>query len=65
MKLSLFEILQASSSDHNSPNILIPVSLSDLHQLVVDTIEATRERLLRLKPKTRCMDLRKSVKFAS
>lgn len=48
MKLSLFEILQASSSDHDSPNILIPVSLSDLHQLVVDTIEATRERLLPL-----------------
>lgn len=46
MKLSLFEILQAYTADPASPNILLTVSLTDLHQLVVDTIEATRERLL-------------------
>ena len=46
MKLSLYDLLQVSSSDHDSPNILLTVHLSDLHQLVVDTIEATRERLL-------------------
>ncbi len=44
--VNLYSLLQASLSDSNSPNILIPVSIADLHQLVVDTIEATRERLL-------------------
>lgn len=44
--MNLYNLLQASLSAPNSPNILIPVSLADLHQLVVDTIEATRERLL-------------------
>ncbi len=48
MKLSLFEILQAYTTDPGSPNILLTVSLTDLHQLVVDTIDATRERLLPL-----------------
>ena len=48
MKLNLFDILQASMSDPDSPNILLTVHLSDLHQLVVDTIEATRERILPL-----------------
>lgn len=48
MKLSLFEILQAYTTDPDSPNILLTVSLTDLHQLVVDTIDATRERLLPL-----------------
>ena len=46
MKLSLFEILQAYTADPDSPKILLSVHLSDLQQLVVDTIEATRERLL-------------------
>lgn len=46
MKLNLFDLLQASTSDPDSPNILLTVSLADLHQLVVDTIESTRERLL-------------------
>jgi len=46
MKLNLFDLLQASALDPDSPDILLNVRLSDLHQLVVDTIEATRERLL-------------------
>lgn len=46
--MNLYNLLQASLSDPNSPNILITVSLSDLHQLVVDTIDATRDRLLPL-----------------
>ena len=46
MKLNLFDLLQALMSDPDSPNILLTVHLSDLHQLVVDTIEATRERIL-------------------
>ena len=46
MKLNLFDLLQVSMSDPDSPNILLTVHLSDLHQLVVDTIEATRERIL-------------------
>ncbi len=36
MKLNLFDLLQASMSDPDSPNILLTVHLSDLHQLVVD-----------------------------
>ena len=43
--MNLYNLLQASLSDPNSPNILLTVSLSDLHQLVVDTIDATRDRL--------------------
>ena len=46
--MNLYSLLQASLSDPNSPNILLTVSLSDLHQLVVDTIDATRDRLLPL-----------------
>lgn len=46
MKASLYDLLQVSMSDPESPNILLTVRLSDLHQLMVDTIEATRERLL-------------------
>ena len=47
-KVNLYNLLQASLSDSNSPSILLTVSLADLHQLVVDTIDATRERLLPL-----------------
>ena len=46
--MNLYHLLQASLSDSNSPSILLTVSLADLHQLVVDTIDATRERLLPL-----------------
>lgn len=46
--MNLYNLLQASLSDPNSPSILLTVSLADLHQLVVDTIDATRERLLPL-----------------
>jgi len=46
MKASLYDLLQVSLSDPDSPNILLTVHLSDLHQLMVDTIGATRERLL-------------------
>ena len=44
--MNLYNLLQASLSDPNSPNILLTVTLADLHQLVVDTIDATRDRLL-------------------
>ena len=46
MKLNLYFLLQASASDPISPNLLLNVILADLHQLVVDTIDATRERVL-------------------
>ena len=46
MKLNLYSLLQASATDPVSPNILLNVTLADLHQLVVDTIDATREKLL-------------------
>lgn len=46
--VNLYNLLKASLSDSNSPNILLTVSLADLHQLMVDTIDATRERLLPL-----------------
>lgn len=46
--VNLYNLLQASLSDPNSPSIHLTVSLADLHQLVVDTIDATRERLLPL-----------------
>lgn len=46
--MNLYNLLQTSLSAPNSPNILLTVSLSDLHQLVVDTIDATRDRLLPL-----------------
>lgn len=47
-QVNLYNLLQASLSDPNSPSILLTVSLADLHQLMVDTIDATRERLLPL-----------------
>ena len=47
-QVNLYNLLKASLSDSNSPNILLTVSLADLHQLMVDTIDATRERLLPL-----------------
>ena len=47
-QVNLYNLLQASLSDSNSPSILLTVSLADLHQLVVDTSDATRERLLPL-----------------
>lgn len=47
-QVNLYNLLQASLSDPNSPSILLTVSPADLHQLVVDTIDATRERLLPL-----------------
>lgn len=47
-QVNLYNLLQASLSDPNSPSILLTVSFADLHQLVVDTIDATRERLLPL-----------------
>lgn len=46
--MNLYNLLKASLSDSNSPNILLTVSLADLHQLMVDTIDATRERPLPL-----------------
>ena len=46
--VNLYNLNQASLSDSNSPSILLTVSLADLHQLVVDTIDATLERLLPL-----------------
>ena len=48
MPVNLYNLIKASLSDSNSPNILPTVSLADLHQLMVDTIDATRERLLPL-----------------
>lgn len=46
--MNLYSLLQASATDPVSPNILLNVTLADLHQLVVDTIDATRDRLLPL-----------------
>lgn len=46
--MNLYTLLQATLSDPDSPNIVLNVTLADLHQLVVDTIDATRERLLPL-----------------
>lgn len=46
--VNLYNLIKASLSDSNSPNILLTVSLADLHQLMVDTVDATRERLLPL-----------------
>ena len=44
--MNVYSLLQASATDPVSPNILLNVTLADLHQLVVDTIDATREKLL-------------------
>ena len=46
--MKLYSLLESLDSGPNAPNILIHVSLADLRQLVVDTIDATRERLLPL-----------------
>ena len=46
--MNLFQLLQATLSDPSSPNIVLNVTLADLHQLMVDTIDATRDRLLPL-----------------
>ncbi len=44
--MNLYSPLQASPTDPVSPNILLNVTLADLHQLIVDTIYATRDKLL-------------------
>lgn len=46
--MNLYSLLQAAESDPSAPNILVSVPLADLRQLVIDTIDATRERLLPL-----------------
>ena len=48
MPVNLYNLIKASLSDSNSPNILLTVSLADIHQLLLYTIDATRERLLPL-----------------
>lgn len=46
--MNLNSLLQAAEADPSAPNILVSVPLADLRQLVIDTIDATRERLLPL-----------------
>ena len=46
--MNLYSLLQAAESDPSAPNILVSVPLADLRQLVIDTIDATREHLLPL-----------------
>ena len=46
--MNLYSLLQAAEADPSAPNILVSVPLADLRQLVIDTIDATRERLLPL-----------------
>lgn len=46
--IPLYTLLESLKSDPNAPNIVLTVTLADLHQLMVDTIDATRERLLPL-----------------
>ena len=46
--MNLYSLLQAAEADPSEPNILVSVPLADLRQLVIDTIDATRERLLPL-----------------
>ena len=48
MNISLFTLLESANADSNAPNIVLQVTLADLRQLMVDTIDATRERLLPL-----------------
>lgn len=50
--MNLYSLLQAAEADSSAPNILVSVPLADLRQLVIDTIDATRERLLPLFMKT-------------
>lgn len=44
--MNLYSLIQAMEADPSAPNILVSVHLADLRQLVIDTIDATRERLL-------------------
>lgn len=46
--MNLYSLLQAAEADPSAPNILVSVPLADLRQLVIGTIDATRERLLPL-----------------
>lgn len=46
--MNLYSLLQNTQNSPDAPCINISVSLADLHQLVVDTIDATRDRLLPL-----------------
>ena len=46
--MNLYSLLQNTQNSPDAPCINITVSLADLHQLVVDTIDATRDRLLPL-----------------
>lgn len=46
--MNLYNLLQFTQNSPDAPCINISVSLADLHQLVVDTIDATRDRLLPL-----------------
>lgn len=46
--VNLYTLLESLEGDPKAPHILINVSLADLRQLMVDTIDATRERLLPL-----------------
>ena len=46
--MNLYSLLQSTQNSPDAPCINISVSLADLHQLVVDTIDATRDRLLPL-----------------
>ena len=48
MQIPLYTLLESLKSDSSAPNIVLIVTLADLHQLVVDTIDATRDRLLPL-----------------
>lgn len=44
--IPLYSLLDSLSRDANAPNIVLNVTLADLRQLMVDTIDAMRERLL-------------------
>ncbi len=44
--IPLYSLLESLNRDANTPNIVLNVTLADLRQLMVDTIDATRERLL-------------------
>ncbi len=46
--MDLYSLLQNTQNSPDAPCINISVSLADLHQLVVETIDATRDRLLPL-----------------
>lgn len=44
--IPLYSLLESLTRDANAPNIVLNVTLADLRQLMVDTIDAMRERLL-------------------